>query len=196
VPSFVQVIEKTSMRDPGIVLQLGLRFNEKLDPPDRFLLTRYPGKEGKMHQKWKVALEDFRDDSCVVIYWDPRDLSPGKAHDVAFTYGLGNISAEGDRLGLTVGGSFQVNGELTVVALVSDKTAKTATLKLPPGLSLTGKEKATQDVPPIRADRAVPVTWKVRANTSGQRQEITVSTDTGLRTMRRVTIGERPLFGG
>jgi hypothetical protein len=83
---------------------------------------------------------------------------------------------------------------LTVVALVSDKTAKTATLKLPPGMSLLPKEKLTQNVPPIRADRAVPVTWRVRANSSGARQEIAVSTDSGLKTARRVTIGERSLF--
>jgi hypothetical protein len=195
VPAFVQVIEKTTMRDPGIVLQLGLRISDKYDAPDRFLLTRYPGKEGKLHQKWKVAYEDFRDDSCVVIYWEPRDIGPNKTRDVAFTYGLGSISADGDRLGLTVGGSFQSGGELTVVALISDKAAKEVTLKLPPGMSLIdSKQKLTQPVPPIRADRAVPVTWRVRASVPGSRQEISVATDYGLRTMRRVTIGAQPLF--
>ncbi len=194
VPAFVQVVQKESLRDPGIVLQLGLRISDKLDPPDRFMVTRYPSKIDNAYKKWKIPYADFIDDSSVAIYWEPKDLGANQTREIAFTYGLGSISAEADKLGLTVGGSFQAGGELTVVALVSDPKASTVTLKLPAGMSLAGKQTMTQKVPTIRAGRAVPVTWKVRTMNAGARQEIAVSTDNGLNQSRRVTISDRSLF--
>jgi hypothetical protein len=91
-----------------------------------------------------------------------------------------------------VGGSFRVGGELTIVALVADRS-KTATLDLPPGLKLLGGQAATQVVPPSRANHPVPVTWRVQA-VAEERYLINVSTDTGLTQTRRIRITDKSLF--
>lgn len=194
VPDFVQVIQKESVRDPGIVVQLGLRFSDKFEAPNRFQLTRWPGSGGKPDPKilnrWEVPLVDMGDDSCVVMYWNPVEIEPKKSRTVAFTYGLGSLAAN-DKLAITIGGSPYVGGDLTVVALVQDRDAKTATLKLPAGLKLIdGKE--TQDVMPMRG-RPSPVTWRVRAEKDGK-HDLAVSLDTGVSQARRVTINAKSLF--
>jgi hypothetical protein len=195
VPDFVQVLEKPNLTDPGIVMQLNLRVSKDLEPPSRFLLTRYPGKK---FYKWNVPIEDFKDDSCVALYWEPRTLKKGAVREVGFTYGVGNLAATSNKLAVTVGGAMQVGGELTVVALVADSAAKKATLNLKEGLELIDPKKKTQDVPATRADetgqvRPSPVTWRVRASDAG-RHEVSVNTDNGLSQARRVTITLKSLF--
>jgi hypothetical protein len=90
-----------------------------------------------------------------------------------------------------------VNGELTVLALISDRDAKFATLDLPPGLKLldgTLKQKITHMRPELnKQPRPSPVTWRVRADREGK-HSITVSTDTGALQSRRVTITAKSLF--
>ena len=203
VPDFVQVLEHPSLQDPGIILQLNLRFSNKLEPPSRFQLTRYPtnnrNPDKKILNKWEVPLVDMGDDSCVVIYWDPQDLGPHKKRELAFTYGLGNVSVSTTgKIGLTVGGATHVNGELTVLALISDRDAKFATLDLPPGLKLLPGEPNQKKITHMRPElnkqpRPSPVTWRVRAEHEGK-HSITVSTDTGALQSRRVTITAKSLF--
>jgi hypothetical protein len=197
VPDFIQVLEKPNLEKPGIVLQMNLRISKEFEPPSRFLLTRYPGKEDKQFTKWDVPIKDFEDDSSVVMYWEPRTLKKGETREVGFTYGVGNITGN-NKLAVTVGGSMQVGGELTVVALVADQAAKKATLNLKDGLELIDPRTKTQDVPPTRPDetgqvRPSPVTWRVRASSAG-RQDINVTTDNGLSQARRVTITLKSLF--
>jgi hypothetical protein len=202
VPDFVQVLEKPSLRDPGIILQLSLRFSDKLEAPSRFQLTRYPVNnqipDKRILNKWEVPLVDMGDDSCVVIYWDPKDLGPNRKRELAFTYGLGNVSVESSgKIGLSVGGATHVKGDLTVLALISDRKAEFATLELPPGLKLldgTLKQKITHMRPELNKQlRPSAVTWRVRADREGK-HTITVSTDTGARQSRRVTIRAESLF--
>lgn len=194
VPDFVQVLEKPDLKDPGIVLQLNLRISDKFEPPDRFLLTHYPGRLNKAHNKWTIPKKDIGEDSSVVMYWDPKDLDKKGIRELGFTYGLGDLSVEKGRLAVTVGGASYVGGELTVVALVSDKDSKEVTLKLPPGLALAdSNDKLTKPVPPVRDNHPNPVMWKVRASDSG-RHEFSVSTNNNLKTSRRVTITAKSLF--
>jgi hypothetical protein len=193
VPDFVQVLERPDLKDPGTVLQLNLRVSEKIEAPERFTLTRYPGREGKVHNKWDIPVRDMGDDSCVVIYWEPRELKKGASREVGFTYGLGSLAIDKGKLAITLGGSTYVDGELTVVALVSDRNARWATLELPPGMKLLDGQQTKRPVPPVRDDRPSPVTWKIRSTSTG-RQNIAVTTDTGLAASRRVTIMAKPLF--
>ncbi len=117
---------------------------------------------------------------------------------MGFTYGVGNITASGNKLAVTVGGASQIGGELTVVALVADPAAKEATLHLLDGLELIDPNTKTQPVPPTRADQAgkvhpSPVSWRVRATGAGQ-HDVNVTTDNGLSQDRRVTITLKSLF--
>ena len=83
---------------------------------------------------------------------------------------------------------------MTVVALVTDRDAKFATLELPEGMRIEGgKQSLRQSVPPGRDDRPSAVTWKIRSTSAG-RHTIAVTTDTGLAASRRVTIMAKSLF--
>ena len=119
-------------------------------------------------------------------------MKKGVSREVGFTYGLGNVTVKG-KLGLTLGGSTYVDGELTVVALVTDRDAKWATLELPAGMKLLDGQQANRPVPPVRDDRPSPVTWKIRSTSVG-RHNIAVTTDNGLAASRRVTITAKSLF--
>ena len=197
VPDFVQVLQNSdkdsALRDPGIVMQLSLKISDRLEAPSRFLLTRYPGKEiGKLY-KWDVPLVDMGDDSCVVIYWEEKNLVPGKPREVAFTYGLGSVAvADNKKIGLTFGGATYVNGEFTVVALISDPAATSATIDLPEGLRLKDSKTKTQEVKATK-DRPAPVTWRVHADKEGK-FDVGVSTNTNAEQRRRVTISSKSLF--
>ena len=202
VPDFVQVLEKPDLRDPGIVLQLNLRVSKELEAPSRFLLTHYPVSNAtpdkKILNRWEVPIRNFEEDSCVVIYWKELPLKKGETRELGFTYGVGNISSTGNKLAVTVGGAMQLDGELTVVALVADQTAKAATLELKDGLTLIDPTTRTQKLPAMRPDendkiRPTPVTWRVRATSAGK-HDVLVTTDSGLSQGRRVTITLKSLF--
>ncbi|MBI1829951.1 MAG: hypothetical protein HYR84_00710 [Planctomycetes bacterium] len=198
VPDFVQVLQnsdkETALRDPGIVMQLNLRISDKLEAPSRFLLTRYPGKDKQKLHKWEVPVVDMDDDSAVVIYWEERDLAPGKPRELAFTYGLGTVAvAENSKIGLTFGGATYVHGDFTVVALISDPAAKSASIELPDGLRLLDAKTKKQEFKAAAKNRPTPVTWRVRAEKEG-RYNVSVSTNTNAEQARRVTISAKSLF--
>lgn len=207
VPDFIQVLEKPNLRDPGIIMQLNLRFmdKDKYEAPNRFQLTRYPGNDRAKLDKWEVPLDAIKrpgepeGDSAVAIYWEPKPLGPGKTRELAFTYGLGSVAvAENSKIGLTIGGATYVNGEFTVLALIADKEANNATITLPEGLTLKDPKTRTQPVIANRPDesgqvRPSPVTWIVRADKEGK-HNIRVETNTGAEKSRRVTITAKSLF--
>ncbi len=209
VPDFVQVLENSDLKNPGLIAQLDLRLGEKYEPPGRVRLTAHPmsqGKEGLTKERWDIPLASIKDamDSCVVLYWDPAPLGPGQSREMAFTYGLGNVSiGPSAKLGLTVGGAMLVGSDLTVVALVADpEPGQTVELQLPPELVLAGGQKAVQDAPPSAEKnkegrpRPSPVTWRVRATTEGTFR-IAVETRVNgepVTQSRRVTIKRAKLF--
>lgn len=204
VPDFVEILEKPDIANPGTVVRIGLKISDKFEPPDRFMLTRYPQKEFGGHKKYNVPLEPFIGkgsgdgktgaDSCFVMYWDAKELKPGESREMGFTYGLGAVTIGGSgKLAVTVGGRMFKDGQITVVGLVSDEKAKFATLKLPSGLEHFDPKLETQPIPPIREGRPSPVTWQVRATSAGE-HELKVSTDTGLKNDRKIKINLQSLF--
>src|SRR5205823_11967553 len=118
VPDFFQVLEKSELRDHGLVAQITLRLGN-FEPPGRVLLTAHPEKERnerKDKDNWEVPLASIKkvQDSCVVMYWEPEQLPPGKYREVGFTYGLGNVTIGDEKLlGLTVDGAMLVGSDLT-----------------------------------------------------------------------------------
>jgi hypothetical protein len=161
-----------------LIAQLNLRLG-KFDPPNRVMLTAHPmvqRKEGLSKETWEIPMASIKElkDSCVVMYWDPAQLAPQQSRELAFTYGLGNVSVgKSAKLGLTVGGAMLVDSDLTVVALVADpQPGQTVELQLPPGLTLT-QGTAEQSVPLSTEKtkegrpRPSPVTWRVRPSSEG-----------------------------
>jgi hypothetical protein len=204
VPDFIQVIENTDLKKPGLIAQLNLRLDPKrYEVPGRVSLTQHPQHADldRWRQRWEVPLRNIKDtlDSCVVLYWEPKSLAARDARQVAFSYGLGNVTIGTDaKLGLTVGGTPVVGGELTVVALVADPLkGQPVRLDLPPGLELVGKSPASQTIDTIEPGkegrpRPAPVTWRIRPTDAG---EFRIRVETGnLAQERRITVGRSKLF--
>ncbi len=199
VPDFVQALEFEDLRKPGTIAQVNFKLSDKIEAPGRVSLTNWPG--GNYLPKYLIPMANIERDSAVVMYWLPVELAPGKSRDIGFSYGIGNLTAPTEMIGLTVGGSFVVNGELSVVALIAEpRIGQTATIEYPPGafkLAIGHAEK--QNVPPSAektADgrpRASPVTWRLIPNRDGV-FPITVKTSDGLEATRKITIKRSSIF--
>jgi hypothetical protein len=203
VPDFLQALERPNLTAPGTVAHLTLRLGGRLEPPNRVTLGHWINQlQWRVfqtpHVDWQFPIAPIADDSCVVLYWDAKEVPAGGHRELGFAYGLGHISSsEGDgQLGLTVGGSFRPGEEFMVTAYVHEPLPKqTASLELPRGLTRVEGE-ATQDVPPLPADaksRNSPVTWKVKAARPG-RYTLRVQTNNGLRQSQTVTVTSTGIF--
>jgi hypothetical protein len=204
VPDFIQALENTDLKQPGLIAQLNLRLDpKKYEVPERVSLTQHPQHSDldRWRKRWDVPLRGIKErmDSCVVMYWEPKSLPAGATREMAFSYGLGDVTIGKDaRLGLTVGGTPVVGGELTVVALVADPLkGQPVRLDLPPGLELVGSTPASQTIQTVEPGkdgraRPAPVTWRVRPTEQG---EFRLRVETGnLSQERRITVERSKLF--
>jgi hypothetical protein len=193
IPDFLQVLEVPDLKHPGIVGFMTLKLGGKLEPPGRVLLTHWPGFTGLVD--WDVPEAPISDDSAVVLYWGEKLLPVGGKRQVGFSYGLGNLSVTG-HLGVSVGGSFVPNGDVTVVALVNNpQDGQKLTLKLSPGLELVegSAQQAVPPVPPGATAQQSPVTWRLRAGRDGT-YTIDVQSTTGESQKKRITIRSKTIF--
>jgi serine/threonine protein kinase len=209
VPDFLQAREFEDLTNPGTIAHIGLK-GAGLEQPGGVALGAWPNPELQHLDKrclqektgWSVPVLSMKQltppDSCVVMYWDPKELQPFESREVGFTYGLGKVwNSDGEGwLALTCGGSFTPGGSFTVVAYVSNPAGgETVTLTLPTGLELLGTT-ATQSVvlPPIgSSSRNSVVTWKVRASQSAGVYTLRATTSRGdVQTMSvQIKPGER-----
>ena len=146
IPDYVEALERPDLADPGTVAHLGLKGivlpKMQLEPIIQMIICRWPGSE----TRWK--LDNIRSiegeggeagDSCVVLYWPERLMAPKEVRYMAFTYGLGKMSAtEGGtgktQLAVTSGGSFQPGGLFTVTGYVKGaEPGQKISLDLPGG---------------------------------------------------------------
>ncbi len=200
IPDFVQALERENLRDPGIIAQVNFRVGDTIAAPDRVSLTAWPGG-GDHLKRYIVPVTNIEQDSAVVMYWHPADLEPGKTRELGFSYGLGNISAQSERIGLTFGGSFVVKGELSVVALIAEpRVGQYATIEFPQGACTLLEGFAEKQLVPTSQEkaadgrmRASPVTWRLRANRDGS-IPITVKTSDRLEATRKITIKKSSIF--
>jgi len=198
IPDFLQALENENLRAPGTVAQVNFRLGERIEPPGRVSLTQWPGFEAL--KRYEITVRNFEHDSALVMYWPPKELAPGKSREIGFGYGLGDLSAQTAKIGLTVGGSFVAGGELTVVALIAEpEKGQSVTLELPAGLTLLDNYPATQKVPPATEKlpdgrlRASPVTWRLRAESTGA-YPVLVRTSDGLEAARQIVIRKSSIF--
>ncbi len=207
VPDFIQALERPSLENPGTVAHLTFRLGGRLDPPDRVTLGRWINQlqwaaNEQPNIDWQFPVRPMNEvlpaDSCVVLYWNARELPPSGHRELGFAYGLGSVSSSegGGKLGLTVGGSFRPGEAFTVTAYVNDPLPRqTVTLEVPRGLTRADGE-ATQTVPalpPDAASRNSPVTWKVKAARPG-RYTLRVKSSNGATQTQAVTITSNGIF--
>jgi hypothetical protein len=147
VPDFVQSLEREDLRNPGVIVDIGLYPHEGEERPSELVLTHWPGGDAE----WDYdRSEPFGHDSAAGIYYEPRPLLPGQTRSVGFSYGLGTISStatKNARLSLTAGGPIRAGSSFWFVALVnSPRPGQTVTLTLPDGLTLRRPVTSSQEV--------------------------------------------------
>ena len=190
VPDFIQALERSSLRDPGTVAHLTIKPGGGIEPASRVSLTHWPGDGfGGRTPVWDVAVAPMRSDSAIVLYWPEKMLKQGDARLIGFAYGLGSVSIT-DKLGVTLGGSFEPGENFTVSAYVENPIAgQTLKLELPDGLRRQeGAETQNVASPAAGGRNTSIVTWKVRVERTGEFR-LKVSSSTGLSQAKTIVIG-------
>ncbi|MBV9125244.1 MAG: hypothetical protein JO112_17955 [Planctomycetes bacterium] len=183
IPDYIEALERPDLKDPGTVAHMGLKLPPiKIlpeDPPalaplESLVICHWPNNS-EVRWTW-----DFRaineppghPDSCVVLYWGSREgkdnpkMEPGERRAMAFTYGLGMISAATGQLGVSAGGNFQKGAVFTVTAYVKNPTeGQKVSIHLPSGLTLEPGQTEEQAV--TQAQDYSQVSWRVRAEQVG-----------------------------
>jgi hypothetical protein len=186
VPDFIQALEVPNLRAPGTVAHMSLKLGGGFEAPERVSLTRWPSFD---FIRWEVPVQNMRDDSAVVLYWQDKALQPGEKRTLGFAYGLGTVSGSegGGKLAVSLSGSFEPGEEFTVTAYVNrPQPDQTLTLNLPNELQRTQGD-ATQAVRAQVGQENSVVTWKVRVVQTG-RYTLEVRSSTGVSQSRTLTI--------
>lgn len=188
VPDFVQALEQPNLQNPGTVAHLTLKLGSSIEPPDRLSLTHWPG----VNFNWELPVVPLTGDSAAVLYWSPKPLKAGGKRIVGFSYGLGSVAYK-DKLGVTLGGSFEPGQQFTVTAYVENPApGQTVRLELPAGLRRRAGEE-TQTVPAARRNAPSLVTWKVEVQETGTFR-LVVHASTGISQAKTISIA-RPDAG-
>lgn len=85
IPRYIKALEVADLKDPGFFGFLTLKLGRGFENPDRFIVTRRPDRLAD----WDVKVEDMRDDSAVVIYWNPQEIQPNNVRRMGYEYGRG-----------------------------------------------------------------------------------------------------------
>jgi len=127
------------------------------------------------------SLNDFKTaDSAAALYWDPRELEPGKVLHFETYYGLGNISdsASGDTFSVNImaPSKLDINGEIygnnpfdilmeldNSLGNSADLAGINAELILPAGLELAEGEVSSHYLYNIPVGQKANAAWKVKA---------------------------------
>lgn len=192
VPDFIQALEFGNLRNPGTIAHLTAKIGGAIEPPGRLLITHWPGTS----LAWDIPSRNLTGDSAVVLYWMDRQIKSGGKRVIGFAYGLGNVSTN-DKLGVTLGGSFEPGQSFTVTAYVENPVpGQTVKLTLPDGLRLLSPG-ATQSVAAGGGARKTGiVTWKAQVERPGS-YRLVVASSTGLSQAKLLSIGraEGPVGG-
>jgi hypothetical protein len=195
VPDFIQALERPSLRDPGTIAHLTLKAGRGIEPASRVSLTLWPDAGAATRLTYDVPVVHMKRDSAVVMYWPEKSLKPGESRTVGFAYGLGSVSTN-DKLGLTLGGSFEPGQSFTVTAYVESPISnQTLRLDLPEGLRRADGDQ-TQTVAAASNGRNTSiVTWKVLVERTGE-FHLKVSSSTGISQSKTIAIARGAALTG
>jgi hypothetical protein len=208
IPEFIQALEEEDLTNPRTVALLQLKLHG-LDAPTRVTLGAWPNRDLNRFGEfifrqektlWNVPVRPIHSlaepDSAVVLYWDERLLQPGETRRVGFTYGLGSVAsaAGGGRLALTTSSEVTRGSEFTVTAYLKNPLpGQQITLSLPEGFQLV-KGASTQAVPPASTSTSA-VSWAVRAGPKEGSFDLSVSSSSGERQHKTISVQPRGIFG-
>ncbi len=175
IPDQIKALEKETLENPGIIINLILKGSEATTP-DRVLITGWIDKDVEWDYLQTVGgvgaplrrggKPDGIPDSAVGLFFDPEKLAPGQVRTIVTYYGLGNISsvASGNKK-LSLSAAFKVRqGEsFYVSAIVAQPYGiETISIHLPKELRLVEGEVSEKTV----EDAGQPytqVSWLVQA---------------------------------
>jgi hypothetical protein len=88
VPPYVKALREADLKEPGFIAYFSLKVGDGIQPPDRFVITTWPGTT----PVWDIQVKNIMGDSSVVLYWNPAKMEPGASRRVGFAYGGGEVS--------------------------------------------------------------------------------------------------------
>jgi hypothetical protein len=101
MPDYLQALETGDLNDPNATVAIvGLALQE-FEPPEKAVICRWPdgaefgwgGTEAKGDWKYEpIDKNPHYKDACLILYWAEVKMNPGDKREMAFTYGLGQIS--------------------------------------------------------------------------------------------------------
>jgi hypothetical protein len=86
VPEVLEAPERE--QDPPFTAFFTLRPGGGLRPPDRLLITHWPGG---WFYRWELPRKDFGTDGAVGLYWEPEDVPAGGARSLGYAFGAGPV---------------------------------------------------------------------------------------------------------
>jgi hypothetical protein len=93
VPKFVKAIQEENLEKPGYTAYFSFKVGGGIVPPDRVLLTNWPG----LSKEWEAPVKNLMGDSSVVLYWNPAPpLEAGATRQIGFAYGGGEVARGGE----------------------------------------------------------------------------------------------------
>lgn len=192
VPDFVQALERFDINNPGTIAHMTLKPGGGIEPAQRLSLTHWPGPS----LAWDIPVRNLTGDSAAVLYWPEKMLKPGEKRTIGFAYGLGNVSAT-DKLGLTLGGSFEPGQAFTATAYVENAIpGQTLRLELPAGLKrIEGAETQAVAIQNAGGRNTSVVTWKILVERTGEHR-LKVVSSTGLTQSKTIAISGGATAGG
>ena len=183
MPTYVQVLQRPDLKDPGFVATLTFK-HSKGDNPDAFVMTN----TGFIFGGWEPQAQPAGDSACCLL-WRAKEIKPGEKRLMVFAYGGGfaNDPENDGKVSLGLAGSFEPNKLFTITATVDDPAqGQTLTLELPPGLErVEGRE--VQPVPPNSEVGQGMALWKARVLRPGD-YEIKVHSSTGVTQVKQISI--------
>lgn len=188
VPDFLQILQRSDLKDPGFVAHMTYNLGRGYARPDRVVLT---GRTALARQ-WAMQVIPSKTYSVVGVYWEPKEIAAGARRNLAYAFGEGIASgSDGEgQVRLVLGGAFEPGKLFTVSAYIHDPAAgQHLTLELPPGMErLEGKER--QPVPAVDAAGNSLVLWKARVLKTG-RFPLRVHSSTGVTYTRVISVRRR-----
>jgi hypothetical protein len=96
IPYAAKALEKSNLKDPGVVGYFTLRPGAGVEGPERFTITHFPPEENiKDLLAWEIPVRNMKlgpddpGDAAVVMYWDAREVKGGGQRRMGFAYGGG-----------------------------------------------------------------------------------------------------------
>lgn len=205
VPDFIQALERPSLANPGVIVNMTLR-GAGATPPDRLVISAwcselagwddYASLGGDGHPLARCGQAGDTPDSEVSLFFDPQPLAPDETRTLITYYGLGGISSTESgnvALSLIFNRSVKQDETFWVSALVqSPKEAQTVDLTLPAGLAFASGYTPSQPVQ--SGDEYTQVSWLVVANDPITDGEITATLQPdGIGETQTITIQPRSI---